>query len=170
MSASVLQKEVGETIFTLSSAITLPSPFTGTTISNAFVQLDLNGGCAGVSTSVSGVLEFSECGVFDIDSQCQLLTPADISSSTGNGNILYYLAPSAGVSAQLKAGQFVEMKQTSGAAEPVFNLGGIAFVNSVPSTLTPTIGFPPGCVSVAGTGTVEISAGGATNYRVRKLL
>lgn len=170
MSASVLQKFVGESLFTLSSAITLSSPFNGTTISGSFAELEINGGCPGVSTSVSGVLTFEEPGLYQVDSQVQILTPSDISSATGSGNFLYLLAPSSGVSAQLKSGQYVKCDGNPGVAEISFNASGIAQIPSSGSTLTPTLGFPTTLVSAGGAGTMEISAGGATNYRVKKLL
>lgn len=167
MSASVLDNTVNNTIWAMLGNVTYASPYTsGDLSSTSFVQTNIGDGVEGVTLSISGQFQFEYPGVYEIDTQLELETPADICSSTGFGGISFQLIPSAGVTSHIKSYTYVQMNGASQVAFPSIVSNGICYVNTSGGTLSTLITFPTGCV---GTGNVTVVGGGETYFRVKRL-
>jgi hypothetical protein len=168
MSASVVRPQLAETSFAMLGDVIYTSPFTTEDLSTtSWVQQDLNGGVKGVELSVSGVFEFATPGVYQIDSQLTLQTPADICSSTGFGGIYFELVPSSNITCHGAGYTYVKMDGVSQIFSPVITNTTYAYVNVAQGeTLQTQLVFPEDCVSA---GNVRVKGSGATQFTIRRV-
>lgn len=159
MSASALRLQPqGVSIITLTNNVSLPSPFTSNTYylsGQTASQVDYIDGGAGVSfNSSTGAIVFAEPGVYEITSQLQAITPADLSASTGEGmTFLKVFTGGGGASCQVKTSIALPTKPSilDPAGEWVLNCSGLVNVTLANGYIIPTLDFTTGGLESAGT-------------------
>jgi len=174
MSASVLSPQAGLSQFVLSPAVVLTPPITnedylvGATVS----QTDYLGGAGGVSfDSICGAIEFEYPGIYEITSQIQLSTPADLSGvgASTDGTILMELVGSNGASCLVRNSLYLPVVPASGLStdgEFCLNAAGIVSVSQSGARVVP--GFFTGGITSVGGSNISIDQN-ATFLLVRRI-
>ena len=157
MSASALSIQQGVSIITLANNVSLASPFTSNTFylsGETTSQVDYLGGAGVTFESSTGGIVFAEPGVYEITSQLQTITPADLSASTGEGmTFLKVFTGGGGASCQVKTSIALPTKPSilDPAGEWVLNCSGLVNVPLANGYIVPTLDFTTGGLESAGT-------------------
>jgi len=180
MSASVLASSQGITSASLSTALTNVGTPPASITAGTWELAVFNGGCDGATISTTGIISITSPGTYAIDFQLQYLLPADVESTNGVGNVLYYFVGSGFTSLPnriVRGSAFAYMPEATGTGagegqEIIIAGSGIVPVvgvsPSAPGTLTPALGYPAGMSSHGGAGVFEIDAH-ATWINIRRV-
>lgn len=177
MSASVLAPSQGLSQFVLGTGINFPATIAVAdrvqSLSGNWVQTDFLGGAGGVSYS-GGALVFAKPGTFEIISQIQGQSPADLENSDGKGGLLHFFNAAGSASTQAKAFVYLPCAATAGtpplstAAEVIFTASGVVSIPVAGGSISPVISFP-GTGDNTGTGSCLAVAATASQILVRRL-